>query len=506
MTGLLAVASVASATPAERPAPEMLRVLELQPEGPRITPFLTHQIDRAWAFDAARQVRFARVATEADLRALQDELRRKALDADRRAAGSEDAAPRARHRDDPDGRLPYRQARLREPARHPRHRPRLRARRPHREKAGGARGLRTLGDRQGVPFLSGDRRPPRAARVRRPLLGSRGPGRAQPVLGPGAWAQPLQPRLRRARGPRQLRDDRRHEPGALHGVGRDAGRRLPAHAGRRRRQPSRDHGHERRRLPGALDRRSRHPHRGRPALVLPDRAPHAHGEPHLRGPGQRPRAGPAGPRLRGDRPPGPPPPRLPAAAPRLGGRPRLLSHRGGAEDDAGDRRSLPPLRPRGPRRAQRGLPQAPVLGREPGEGVRLSRPRLRPAGLRGARRREDPRARGAVVHAEGPGARGPGRTLADGGDPRRREGTAARGPDGRRALPRSRRSRHPRVARSSRSRILAARRDRVGGGRQRPRGLHRRRPLPAAPRRRAGHPPPARAPGERAARPPAHPA
>jgi hypothetical protein len=57
----------------------MLRVLEPQAEGPRITPYLTYQIDRAWAFDAARQERFARVRTEADLVALQDELRRKAL-------------------------------------------------------------------------------------------------------------------------------------------------------------------------------------------------------------------------------------------------------------------------------------------------------------------------------------------------------------------------------------------------------------------------------------------
>jgi hypothetical protein len=57
----------------------MLRVLEPQAEGPRITPYLAHQIERAWAFDVARQERFARIVTEADLRALQDELRQKAL-------------------------------------------------------------------------------------------------------------------------------------------------------------------------------------------------------------------------------------------------------------------------------------------------------------------------------------------------------------------------------------------------------------------------------------------
>ncbi len=75
-----ALASVASAFAADLPVPEMLQVLEPQPEGPRITPFLSYQLERAWAFDAARQERWARVQTEADLRALQDEVRRKALD------------------------------------------------------------------------------------------------------------------------------------------------------------------------------------------------------------------------------------------------------------------------------------------------------------------------------------------------------------------------------------------------------------------------------------------
>jgi hypothetical protein len=79
MTGLFAVSLAAPARASEAPTPEMLRVLEPQAEGPRITPYLTHQIERAWAFDAARQDRFARVATEADLRALQDELRQKVL-------------------------------------------------------------------------------------------------------------------------------------------------------------------------------------------------------------------------------------------------------------------------------------------------------------------------------------------------------------------------------------------------------------------------------------------
>jgi dienelactone hydrolase len=83
MTGLLALAPAllggAQAVAAEVPRPEALQALEPQPEGPRITPFLVSQLERAWVFDAARQERFARVKTEADLRALQDELRRKAL-------------------------------------------------------------------------------------------------------------------------------------------------------------------------------------------------------------------------------------------------------------------------------------------------------------------------------------------------------------------------------------------------------------------------------------------
>lgn len=79
MTGLLAVSLATPARAAEVPTPEMLRILEPQAEGPRITPYLAHQIERAWAFDAARQERFARVQTEPDLRALQDELRRGVL-------------------------------------------------------------------------------------------------------------------------------------------------------------------------------------------------------------------------------------------------------------------------------------------------------------------------------------------------------------------------------------------------------------------------------------------
>lgn len=55
-------------------------LLGAAPEGPRITPYLRHQLDVAWAQDDARRERFAAVRSEADLLALQGELRRKILD------------------------------------------------------------------------------------------------------------------------------------------------------------------------------------------------------------------------------------------------------------------------------------------------------------------------------------------------------------------------------------------------------------------------------------------
>ena len=75
----LAMLFAVPARAAEAPPPEILRVLAPMPEGPQITPFLEYQLERAWAFDAKRQERFARVKTEAGLLELQDELRAKAL-------------------------------------------------------------------------------------------------------------------------------------------------------------------------------------------------------------------------------------------------------------------------------------------------------------------------------------------------------------------------------------------------------------------------------------------
>ena len=63
----------------EAPAAESFRVLDALPEGPRITPFLRHQLDRAWAQDEARRAAWDAVKTEADLRRLQDDTRRSLL-------------------------------------------------------------------------------------------------------------------------------------------------------------------------------------------------------------------------------------------------------------------------------------------------------------------------------------------------------------------------------------------------------------------------------------------
>ena len=178
-------------------------------------------------------------------------------------------------------------------------------------------------------------------------------------------------------------------------------------------EPARDHGHERRRLPVDLDRRPRPAHRA-PSLpsCFPTALPMRMANRIFEDPDSDPEQDPPGLVSEGIDHAGPAAARLPPAAPRLRGRARLLPDRGHAQDDAGGRGLLPALRPRGPRRAQRGLPQAPVLGREPGEGLRLPRPRLRPARPRRPRRGEDARAGGAA------GARRPARCARTSADDR----------------------------------------------------------------------------------------
>jgi len=66
---------------AQAPPPDAFTILERQPDGPRITPYLTYQIDMAWKQEDARRARFAAIRTEADLLRVQGELRTKLLNA-----------------------------------------------------------------------------------------------------------------------------------------------------------------------------------------------------------------------------------------------------------------------------------------------------------------------------------------------------------------------------------------------------------------------------------------
>ena len=67
---------------AQAPPPaDAFTILERQPDGPRITPYLTYQIDMAWKQEDARRAQFAAIRTEADLLRVQGELRTKLLNA-----------------------------------------------------------------------------------------------------------------------------------------------------------------------------------------------------------------------------------------------------------------------------------------------------------------------------------------------------------------------------------------------------------------------------------------
>ena len=63
------------------PSADAFSILERQPDGPRITPYLTYQIDMAWKQEDARRAQFAAIRTEADLLRIQGELRTKLLKA-----------------------------------------------------------------------------------------------------------------------------------------------------------------------------------------------------------------------------------------------------------------------------------------------------------------------------------------------------------------------------------------------------------------------------------------
>jgi hypothetical protein len=79
MTAALALV-LAVAAAAAPPPPEAFRVLEPVEPGPRITPYLQHQLARAWRQDEHRRAAFEAVRSEADLQALRTRLRAAVLD------------------------------------------------------------------------------------------------------------------------------------------------------------------------------------------------------------------------------------------------------------------------------------------------------------------------------------------------------------------------------------------------------------------------------------------
>ena len=161
-------------------------------------------------------------------------------------------------------------------------------------------------------------RTPRAPRLRGALLGSRRPGRAQPVLGraragaaattSSAASTPCSATSPTLAGTSLVRymvwDGMRAVDYLLTRADVDAARIAVTGTSGGGFQST---------WIGALDERIQR----RGAVLLLTSLPDAHGQPHLRGPGQRPRAGPSRPRLRGRRPPGPAAARVPAAGPRL---------------------------------------------------------------------------------------------------------------------------------------------------------------------------------------------
>jgi dienelactone hydrolase len=77
---VLAAALGGSAAAADVPPGEAFRVLDPVEAGPRVTPYLKHQLARAWRQDEARRAAFEAVRTEADLQALRARLRASVLE------------------------------------------------------------------------------------------------------------------------------------------------------------------------------------------------------------------------------------------------------------------------------------------------------------------------------------------------------------------------------------------------------------------------------------------
>ena len=76
---LISICATSSPAATEAPPAEVFTVLPREADGPRITPYLTYQIDMAWRQDERRRARFAAIRTEAELQQVQADLRAKLL-------------------------------------------------------------------------------------------------------------------------------------------------------------------------------------------------------------------------------------------------------------------------------------------------------------------------------------------------------------------------------------------------------------------------------------------
>jgi dienelactone hydrolase len=65
---------------AQAPPPDLFRVMDAVEAGPRVTPYLQHQLATAWRQDDARRATFEAVRTEGDLQSLRTRLRARVLE------------------------------------------------------------------------------------------------------------------------------------------------------------------------------------------------------------------------------------------------------------------------------------------------------------------------------------------------------------------------------------------------------------------------------------------
>src|SRR5712691_3217276 len=77
---MILLLAAAAAGAQDVPTADMLRVLEPVEAGPRVTPYLRYQLDRASRQDDQRRADFEKVRTEADVLALRTRIRDRVLD------------------------------------------------------------------------------------------------------------------------------------------------------------------------------------------------------------------------------------------------------------------------------------------------------------------------------------------------------------------------------------------------------------------------------------------